>query len=178
MYLYLLLIYILTFGLIKADNELYLIHDYYLAFIENNMIILNNYNNITTIKYEYITNYKQTDIKFNYLFQEFYNNYQHITTTMTSNNIYFETNYEIYNNKDLEVSFIIKGLYLNNNIIISLLFNKDINYEKNILQIDNYKIKFSDNIKIDIFKNKVYISTENNFEFKFTIKYKIEELKE
>ncbi len=165
---------------------LYLSNFLFISRIDNNKIILNNYdiNNSVIIKYEYIyqnNEYDKQNIIFNYSLEGSHTYFDYVKTIMKTDDTYLQvTNSMVYNisncnNNYLNVSIYIKNLKQNDdNLILVLSVNKPVNYDgSHYLEINDYIIIFSETAYVERFGNYFYIHFKNKRKiyYNFLIKY-------
>ncbi len=174
-----------TFGN-KINYDLLLINEYFNINYDDNNIILNNYD-ISNVKinFEYIAEvsndeeYNKQNIIFNRFIKDTddFNNFNYVKTSMKTEQLYFEINYEaIYNKNYVDVVMFIKNKASTstNNIVICISFDKEIiNYNgKYILEVKDYIINFS-NISFSDYKYyKVNVERFGNYFYIYFPSYK------
>jgi hypothetical protein len=128
----------------------------FFAKINNNQIILDDYdNNTIIIKYEdiYDNNNFKEKIDFNNQYHKLFK-------------ISYDMIYDVYDYKNnyLNISLKMKNITFEENLVLSLSFNNPINYNgRNVLEIKNYIITFSENVLVDNYKNKIQIERFGNW---------------
>ena len=122
--------------------------------INNNQIILDDYNNNTVfIKYEdiYDNNTFKEKINFNH------NKLFKITYDMVYDIYEYKYNY-------LNISLRMKNITFEENLVLSLSFNNPVNYNgRNVLEIKNYIITFSNTVLVDNKQNNIEIERFGNW---------------